>query len=156
MRKTKRVIGLLLLLISCFCLMSCGNNNKDIVKLTCYKTTDSNNGIDTRIITTIGYKNDNVNDYNLKWLIKYDEAKYNENEILNLVENTTNNYKNTYGGSSNVKISNTKVTGGEYAVNVEINYAKMSKADREKYGFNFPDGIDKTRQDFITSGYKCD
>ncbi len=157
MRKFKRIFGFCLLLFCCLCIMSCGKEKEiELAKLTCYKSIASNNGIDTKLVTTVGYDGDEVKTYMLKWLIKYDESKFNEKDILDLVEDTTENYKTNYGGSSHVKISNTKITAGEYGVIVDINYGKMPKKEREQYGFNFTDDYTKTKNSFVNAGYICD
>ena len=155
MRKFKRFIGFSLLILSCFILVGCGKV-KVTDKLVCYKAQDSIQGVSAKEIATVGYDGDRVVTYSIKWLYKYDGRIITEGEIKDLVETRKKGFKNKFGNSSNINIVDKKVTDDEYSITMTINYSKMSESEREKFGFNFPDGKEKSKQDFINSGFICE
>ena len=155
MKKFKRLLRVGLLITVCFILAGCGKV-KETDKLVCYKAQDSIQGVDAKLIATVGYNEEKVVTYSIKWLYRYDGRIIKESEIKELVETRKKGFKDKFGGSSNISIVDKKVKDDEYSVTMTVNYAKMSQADRDKHGFNFPDGKEKTKQDFINNGYICE
>ena len=154
MKKIKRIVGFCLLLFCCFCLISCGSE-KEGPKLICTKQLMDSDGLVTYMTTVVNYEKDIIDKVTLKWLVRYDINEYSEDEIQTLVNDTVNSYKNTYGNNTNIIINSTKGESNEYYVTISVNYSKLSKSDRVAYGFDFPDGLEKSRKDFEEAGYTC-
>ncbi len=154
MKKYKRIVGFCLFLFCCFCLISCGSS-KDTLKLNCSKELSNADGLTTYMTSTAEYEGDTIVKVSVKWTAKYDKTKYAEEEIQKLANDTADSYKNTYGNNSNITISSNKLNDDEYGVIININYKNLSKEERDQYGFNFPDGLEKSKSDFEASGYTC-
>ncbi len=153
MKKFKRIIGFSLLLFCCMCLISCSGSGTS--KLSCSKEISSKEGMQTKMVTDITYKGDNITKVNVKWSLHYDSAMYTEKEMKTLVDDTAKSYRNVYGNNNNIKISTIKDDGSNYSVNILIFYDKLTKDEKEYYRFNFPDGLDRSKEDFEGEGYSC-
>lgn len=153
MKKFKRIIGFCLLLFGCFCLMSCGSNAT--TKLSCNKEISKKDGMETKMVTDMTYKGDKIIKVNVKWSLHYDNAIYTEKEMKTLVDDTANSYRKVYGSNDNIKITTVKDDNSNYSVNILIYYDKLTKDEKEYYRFNFPDGLDKSKEDFESEGYTC-
>jgi hypothetical protein len=154
MKRFKRIIGFCLLFFSLFCLISC-ESNKETLKLNCSKLLTDKEGLTTYMTSTSEYEGDTIVKVSIKWTAKYDKTKYTEDEIMTLSNDTAESYKKEYGDSKNIKISSGKVDDGEYGVIIMVDYENLTQEEKDKYGFNFPDGLEKSKSDFEASGYTC-
>jgi len=149
MRSIKRV--LLLLLCSVF-LISC-DVKRDTLE--CYIDKSSKDGILEKMNTIVEYANKKVEKVTFVYTLTYDLEKYKEEEIVNLTNSIKAEYEKNYSGNDNISISSNRNDNSEFEIAVAINYGKLSQEDKEKYGLSFPDGIEKSRNDFEEDGYTC-
>lgn len=154
MRKIKKIIGYCLLLFGCFCLISC-DSKKEGIDLTCSKDLTNENGLSTNMSTIVNYDGDTINTVTLKWFVTYDPNEYTQDEIEELVLSTESTYKKTYGNNNNIRITSSKFEENKYLVSIVIDYQKLSDNDKKAYGFDFPDGLEKSKKDFEDAGYTC-
>ncbi len=148
----KSVRRILLLIICCSFLISCDVKRNT---LECSIDKSSKEGITEQMSTTVEYANKKVDKVTFVYSLTYDLEKYKEEEIINLTNSIKEEYEKTYKDNGNISISSKRNGNRTFEIAVAINYGKLTNEEKEKYGLSFPDGIEKSRNDFEAEGYTC-